>query len=72
MSYIHQTIDSPVGPLHLVADDESLHVVTFQKTWPLFKKNSTDSRTRHHQFWTKRNDNSPITSTEKAARLICR
>jgi methylated-DNA-[protein]-cysteine S-methyltransferase len=38
MSYVHQKITSPVGPLHLVADERGLHVVTFESMWPFFKK----------------------------------
>jgi methylated-DNA-[protein]-cysteine S-methyltransferase len=38
MSFHHQKIDFPVGPLHLVADRDALHVVTFESMWPHFKK----------------------------------
>lgn len=33
MPLYHQTIPSPIGTLHAVADDHALHVLTFATTW---------------------------------------
>ncbi len=38
MSKYFQTISTPVGNLHLVADSNSLYAVTFDKNWKEFKK----------------------------------
>jgi methylated-DNA-[protein]-cysteine S-methyltransferase len=38
MSLYYQTMESPVGPLYLVADEQSLHGVVFKSMWPGLKK----------------------------------
>lgn len=37
MTYFHHTFQSPVGILHLVSDEQSLHAVVFEQIWPAIK-----------------------------------
>jgi len=39
---VHQKINSPVGPLHLVADGEKLCAIYFDRTWASAKKRFRD------------------------------
>jgi methylated-DNA-[protein]-cysteine S-methyltransferase len=38
MSFYYSTIDSPVGLLYLVSDEEALHGLVFEPMWPALKK----------------------------------
>lgn len=39
MNFFYHIVESPVGPLYLVSDEQALHGLVFEPMWPAFKKN---------------------------------